>query len=84
MMVAPQLLPTLAEATRAAPNSERRLPQLSAKAAMLYKTICFRSRRMRPLFSPLAHYGDCGIGRAVSMYPITTKNREVMHENAAA
>ncbi|RVQ60804.1 hypothetical protein CN245_04540 [Sinorhizobium meliloti] len=43
-------------------SSERRLPQLSAKAPMRYKAICFSSPGMRPLVSPLAHYGGCGTG----------------------
>ncbi|RVI94666.1 hypothetical protein CN193_29590 [Sinorhizobium meliloti] len=73
----------MAKPTRCPPSSERRRPQLSAKAPMRYKTICFSSRRMRPRVSPLCHYGDCGTECAVPMHPMKP-NREVMHENAAA
>ncbi|PDT81525.1 hypothetical protein CO676_21155 [Sinorhizobium sp. BJ1] len=51
------------------PSSERSLPQLSAKAPMRYGTIDWRSWRIRPRFSPLARYGDCGAGRAVRCIP---------------
>lgn len=54
-------------------SSERRLPQLSAKAPMRYKTICFSSRGVRPLVSPLSHYRDCGTGCAVPMHPTKPK-----------
>lgn len=65
------------------PSSERRLPQLSAKAPMRYKAICFSSRRMRPLVSRsptmvIAVQACC----ADASYE--SKNREVMHENATA
>ncbi|PDT39507.1 hypothetical protein CO656_21960 [Sinorhizobium sp. FG01] len=70
----------MTESIRRCLHLERRRLQLSAKASMRRRTICFRSRRIRPLISPLSDYRDYGAGRAVPM----PENREVMHENAAA
>jgi hypothetical protein len=44
------------------PKSKIRPAQLSAKAAMEYKTICFGSHEMRRLVFPAADYGACGTG----------------------
>ncbi|TPM27866.1 hypothetical protein FJ955_18165 [Mesorhizobium sp. B2-2-2] len=46
----------------AAKSSKKYPAQLSAKAAMEYKTICFGSREMRRLVFHAANYGACGTG----------------------
>ncbi|RWM70912.1 MAG: hypothetical protein E5X83_05670 [Mesorhizobium sp.] len=60
--VAPHLLPKHGRQAVLLPSSKGHLAQLSANPAMQYETICFRSRRMRPLVFHVADYGDCGTG----------------------
>jgi hypothetical protein len=47
---------------RVPPKLEENPAQLSAKAAMEYKTICFGSHEMRRLVFYAANYGACGTG----------------------
>ncbi|RWI46710.1 MAG: hypothetical protein EOR26_26025 [Mesorhizobium sp.] len=54
---------SMADRPRCSKSSKGHLAQLSAKPAMQYETICFRSRRMRPLVLQISDYGDCGTGR---------------------
>ncbi|TIU08995.1 MAG: hypothetical protein E5W39_03775, partial [Mesorhizobium sp.] len=48
---------SMADRPRCSQSSKRHLAQHSAKPAMQYETICFRSRRMRPLVFQISDYG---------------------------